>query len=562
MELPTVISDSKLWQRLGENTDLQRAVAQLRSTAEILASTISSSVPNFTDHSVRHMDALWTVADRVLTEDEIGSLSVGEAFLLGIAFYLHDIGMAFAASPEGLARVRESQQYRIFVARVRFAANDREWEELASKAEAQAVAHAVRKLHADAASILATAPIPGTSQFLLEPNIVREIWATTAGKMSSSHHWNLDQIERELGRQGTVPLGNVGKGDLAYVACILRLVDYAHINRDRASTLERALRQPLEPDSLLHWLAQEKIDGPERDGSELVYRSSSPIQDVDAWWLYFGMLSGLDREISAVRRYLDHRPPSQGRLSLERVRGASSPQEAAIFIQTSGFAPIEVNIRAGSIDRLVKLLGGETLYGAEPMAAVRELIQNARDAVMLKGAVAENDFERASFALPIIVKLDTKEPASLEVTDYGVGMSRRVMTDYLVSIASDYWTSEQFFTDFPSALDRGFKPAGKFGIGFVSVFMLGDQVQVESNRDGGERLRLTLRGVGRQGELRALAAPAGSGTSVKIRVNQEAVGRLKEFPELCKAFAPMLLHDLRVEVDGIATEIKQIWWRR
>jgi hypothetical protein len=353
----------------------------------------------------------------------------------------------------------------------------------------------------------------------------------------------------------------VGKGDLAYVACILRLVDYAHINRDRAPTLERALRQPLEPESLLHWLAQEKIDGPERDGSELVYRSSSPIQDVDAWWLYFEMLNGLDKEISAVRRYLDHRPSSKGRLSLERVRGASSPQDAAIFIQTSGFVPIEVNIRAGSIDRLVKLLGGETLYGAEPMAAVRELIQNARDAVMLKAAVAESDFERASFTLPITVKLDTKEPASLEMIDYGVGMSRRVMTDYLVSIASDYWTSEQFFTDFPSALDRGFKPAGKFGIGFVSVFMLGDQVQVESNRDGGERLRLTLRGVGRQGELRALPAPPGSGTSVKIRLNQEAVGRLKEFPELCKAYAPMLLHDLRVEIDGIATEIKKVWWK-
>lgn len=114
MELPATVNDSKLWQRLGENEDLQSVVRQLRQVAETLASSIAASVPNFTDHSIRHMDALWTVTDRVLTEAEINSLSVGEAFLIGVAFYLHDIGMAFAASPEGLAKVRESQPYRNF----------------------------------------------------------------------------------------------------------------------------------------------------------------------------------------------------------------------------------------------------------------------------------------------------------------------------------------------------------------------------------------------------------------------------------------------------------------
>ena len=38
---------------------------------------------------------------------------------------------------------------------------------------------------------------------------------------------------------------------------------------------------------------------------------------------------------------------------------------------------------------------------------------------------------------------------------------------------------------------KGFKSAGKFGIGFLSVFMLGDEVNVESNRTGEERYRLS-----------------------------------------------------------------------
>jgi hypothetical protein len=79
MELPVAVRDSKLWQRLAENGDLQTAVGQLRSTAVTVADRISSSVPNFTDHSVRHMDSLWTVTDSVMTENEINTLTIGEA---------------------------------------------------------------------------------------------------------------------------------------------------------------------------------------------------------------------------------------------------------------------------------------------------------------------------------------------------------------------------------------------------------------------------------------------------------------------------------------------------
>ena len=51
-------------------------------------------------------------------------------------------------------------------------------------------------------------------------------------------------------------------------------------------------------------------------------------------------------------------------------------------------------------------------------------------------------------------------------------MSQKVMTDYLISIASDYWTS-QFHIDFPRS-KHSFRSCRKFGIGFLSVFMLGD----------------------------------------------------------------------------------------
>lgn len=554
MELPKHIVESGLYSRLKEDEELLYGLTSMRSVAISLAETTYRTVPDFTNHTVRHMDALWWVADRVLTQDEIAQLTPAEAFLLSSGFYLHDIGMAYAATEAGVARIKDSNEYRGFIAALP------ENKRLDPKMEARAIAVAVRHLHADAAKELATHEVPGSEgRYLFEAKSFRAAWGPTCGEVASSHHWSISELDARFGPQGETPLPGNRRGDLLYVAACLRLIDYAHINRDRASSLDRAFRFPLSDESLVHWLAQENVDGPERDSDELVYHAAQPIADVDAWWLYYEMLNGLDGEIRGVKRLLNQRKEGHKRISLSGVRGAASPEQAVPFIQTSGFLPIEINLRTGSIDRLVELLAGETLYGPNPMAAVRELIQNARDAVMLKAEIATDEADKATLSLPIRISLNTKvKPPTLDVLDHGVGMTKTVMTDFLISIASDYWTS-QFAIDFPTAAEMGFKSAGKFGIGFLSVFMLGAEVTVESNRAGGERYRLSLRGVGRRGELRQLSPPPGSGTVVRVKLKASTLEGITPLDELVKTYAPTLPHALQVEVDGTRTDLPAGW---
>jgi hypothetical protein len=555
LDLPSTVTLSRLYSRLEEDRDLQSAALSLRSVARSLAETVARTVPGFTDHSIRHMDALWSITDQVLTTAEVTRLTIGEAFVLACSFYLHDIGMAYAATDAGITQIKSSPPYRSYLEAPGSTSSD------APLLEAKAIAYAVRCLHPGAAEALASKPVPGTEIYLLEQSI-RDSWGETCGRVAASHHWNLEKIERELRAAGTVPLPGGRTGDLGYVASVLRLVDYAHINRDRADKFDRAFRLSMEPESLTHWLAQENVDGPVRDGADLIYRAASPISDVDAWWLYYEMLKGLDEEIRTVRRYLDRRSSSYGRLSLQGVRGVTSPEEAAVFIPTAGFLPIEINLRTGSIERLVQLLAGESLYGPDPMAAVRELIQNARDAVALKAAIAANDFEKASLSIPIRIALKTSgSKPVLEITDPGVGMTRKVMTDFLLSIASDYWTT-QLHLDFPEARQKGFRPAGKFGIGFLSVFMLGDEVTVDSNRDGGERYHLHLHGVGRRGEIRTVPSPSGSGTAVRVVLRQPVVEILRPLEQLVRVYAPMLSHALEGDVDGQISSIPTGWLNR
>ncbi len=553
MELPAVLTNSRVYAQLAEDRELLSAVVALRSVAGSLADTVTRTVPTFTDHTLRHMDALWGIADKILLPAETDRLTPGEAFVLGCGFYLHDIGMAYAATDAGLEQVQRSPVYTGFLGKAPPESQAK------VSLQAAALAYAVRTLHAGVATELATKPIPGTEIYLFDNKQIREAWGETCGRVAASHHWSLDRVERELGATEVIPLPGGHQGDLGFVASLLRLIDYAHINRQRAFKIDRAFRQSLEQESLIHWLAQESVDGPERDGGDLVYHAAVPIANVDAWWLYYEMLKGLDEEIRNVRHYLDRRLASHGRLSLQGVRGATSPDEAVAFIGTNGFLPIEVNLRTGSIEKLVQLLAGETLYGPDPMTAVRELIQNSRDAVMLKATVAESPFEKASLTIPIRIAMRTEESGGvLEVIDAGVGMTRKVMTDYLITIASDYWTS-QFHTDYPAARDRGFQPAGRFGIGFLSVFMLGDEVTVESNRNGGERYQLQLRGVGRRGEIRSRPSQSGSGTAVRVRLRQSVVPSLRELAQLVRVYAPTLPHMVEVDVDGQTVTIPVDW---
>jgi hypothetical protein len=94
MEFPSIVSNGRLFSKLTEDTELLAILRPLRCVVAALAETTGRSVPHYTDHTIRHMDALWSVAEQVLTQIEIDCLTPAEAFLLGCGFYLHDIGMA------------------------------------------------------------------------------------------------------------------------------------------------------------------------------------------------------------------------------------------------------------------------------------------------------------------------------------------------------------------------------------------------------------------------------------------------------------------------------------
>lgn len=63
-------------------------------------------MPQFTVHDITHIDALWDMADIILPPElEINPV---EAFILGGAFLIHDLGMGGVAYNNGLDKIKNS----------------------------------------------------------------------------------------------------------------------------------------------------------------------------------------------------------------------------------------------------------------------------------------------------------------------------------------------------------------------------------------------------------------------------------------------------------------------
>jgi Histidine kinase-, DNA gyrase B-, and HSP90-like ATPase len=546
------IEATKLWKKIATDPELGAAITSLRRNVESLAPSIKEILPGFTDHSIRHFDHLWKVADRIISDAEFDRMTVSEAFVLGGALYVHDLGMAYGVTIGGRQRLTQSVEYA--AAFVRFEEAGRQSPEL------EAFAEVSRVLHAKQAHEIAINKIPGLDRHLIEQKEIRDIWGAIIGEIAASHHWSIAELKEKLGKRGHQPLGDLGSGDLCYVAALLRVLDFSDMSRERARPFERRMREPLSTLSTAHWDAQENIAGPLREDNYLVFSSLRPIASVEGWWTFYEMASGLDNEILELGEILQTRMCSADRFQLKGVKNVRTPQAFSTLVETAGFEPVDVRFRPDSISRIVYILGGESLYGKDPYAPIRELLQNATDAFSLYRAWAEAEGAQVEVPKIDIRVLDSSEGDRwLEVSDNGIGMTETVITKYLLSIGSSYWKSDDFFRDFAKIDRKKIHPVGKFGIGFLSVFMLGDEIEVTTQRRFGAGFRLKMNGAGHRGALEKLTNMSRPGTTVRIKLKDGGLDGAN-LAQFMRERAPMIRLPVTLFVRGKETAVQPNWW--
>lgn len=464
--------------------ELRSSFLKFRENTSHLVTQIAKQLPGLTQHEISHLDALWEVGSLICGDNYL--LNPLEAFVFGGAVLLHDSALCFEAYDNGIIGVRDTITWKDSYSIAKEEGNN------ISDDACKAIADfsALRYLHSKQAEKLTEKSWldPETNQpiFLIENVNLRKHLGVLIGQIAASHHWDIDEVASRLHSQVNAPnpFPIEWRIDPIKIACLLRCSDAAHLDNERAPDFLHALikRQGI---SLKHWQAQNKLarvdlDKSDESKSTIIFMStrSFPESESDAWWIAYDSACIVDKEIRSSNALLAPRLGLNNQFQVKKVKGIESPEIMSKLVTTDGWTPTRAEIHVGNIEGLVKSLGGEKLYGAgcdKLHVVVRELIQNARDSIQARRALDP------SYEGKITVKLSKVEDKNwLFVEDDGVGMTKRVLTGPLLDFGTSFWASSLVQNEFPGLKSSKFKPIGKFGIGFFSIFMIASEVCVTS----------------------------------------------------------------------------------
>ena len=177
------------------------------------------------------------------------------------------------------------------------------------------------------------------------------------------------------------------------------------------------------------------------------------------------------------------------------------------------------------VSQLLQLIV-HSLY-SHPEIFLRELISNSSDALdKLRHLTLTDDKYKALVgngidALRIDLTLD-EDKKTLTISDTGIGMSEEDLVSHLGTIARS--GTKNFLAQLSGDAKKDSNLIGQFGVGFYSVFMVADKVEVFS-RKAGEEKTYKWTSDGKTGfdieEATGSDARSAAGTTVVIHFNEE-----------------------------------------
>ncbi|MFY9820772.1 MAG: hypothetical protein WAM82_05285 [Thermoanaerobaculia bacterium] len=317
-----------------------------------------------------------------------------------------------------------------------------------------------------------------------------EGWVEDLVRLCQSHHEDYSDLvkdtfdPRPVGRHGEVV-------HLRYLACVLRVADILDVDPERTPAVLFQHRNIADKDkSIIYWWKDHEVSV-NPDGPALVVhaRPSSAVVE-----------KAVRDTAEAIRRELE----TCGRLGREKPFPycsfrASNPlphkwtfpesTQLQVRPRNDDYVYIDGAFRPDTT-KLLELLSGIQLY-KEPLTAVRELLQNAFDAVKeqialerLEGDPTDSTRVDAITKLHVVeLRFEEREGRSwLLCTDSGVGMTRAIIEKYLLVSGSSRRHDILALERRCEAVGFNLGRTGQFGIGVLSFFMLADDVEIRTRR--------------------------------------------------------------------------------
>ena len=464
---------TELWKRtLGERSGdgAQAARAHLREQlrrawqrAGQLAEQLRSAYPALKIQGGSRFDALWERVDLLLGREY--PLNAAEAFVLGGALIIYDLGPVLAGWPGGEVELRKTQEWKDSLATSIRRETDRAptpnemaypTEEYVQRATEDAL-HLLAVKQARKLGLMQWKGPGGEELYLIEEAGLRQQFGEILGELAYSHDWDVAEVGRVFSArrlEAPAPSPADWTVDTLKVAAALRAADTLLVEERR-----RKLSRP----TLVH--------------DRLLYTAGEPFArgEAEMFWACFEALRKIDRDLHDVDVLLSS--SGRPRFLARGVVDADDATRLATHVRTQGWMPVDARVHVSDVPSLIAQIGGAQLYRKDPSVPLRELIQNAADAIRARRALAGLKSDWGT----ITVRVGRDSNGRwIEVADSGLGMTERVLTRHLLDFGTSYWMTEDMRRDYPGLAASGFVPAGRFGIGFFSVFMWGERLRVVS----------------------------------------------------------------------------------
>ena len=543
---PTSLKDTRLWKKLDsgfgghEGEDAKKLAQYLLDPCQEARDRMKafpSLHAQYTLHDEAHLLRVTELMALVMPRETLDELNPVEIAMLILTAYLHDQGMVL--ENEELDGIRSGSDPDFEVFRQNWEAAHPNLRELRrdrregtpTTGEARTAARAERELE----DALLTDFVRRTHGERSE-RFVRERYGddprlTVAGrplaflvaKLCRSHAEPASLLTPENGFHHDEPVGTYPV-NMPYLGLVLRLADILDFDRDRTpDSLYRTIRFTSGV-SLAEWAKHRSVQGWSIGPSVIRYKVECDHPAYERAVREF--MDWVDAELGAAQslvRLFPRGTPGYYTFDLPaRVdRSRIGPRDDAYI-----YHDLEFSL---SRDEIVRLFMTERLYQS-PSLCVRELVQNGMDALRHRRALLKRDrgIDWRDGRVAFEHAIDPRGREVLRCTDNGVGMDEDIVRRFLAKVGRSYYRSPEFEQERASFADAraDFDPTSRFGIGFMSCFMLGDDVTIHTRRDLGPRLGegrpLVVEVNGLGGLLTVREGPPGQpvGTTVEVVVRE------------------------------------------
>jgi hypothetical protein len=274
------------------------------------------------------------------------------------------------------------------------------------------------------------------------------------------------------------PVGDT-TADLQFVAGCLRLADILDFDRERTPAVLYYYFLPAglnisEDRSAFEWSKHMSISHWHIQKDTLLFRGRCRNHMVHHGIIHFCRI--IKEEILATLSIFN----------ADTIRSFVLPNDVTTDIHAEGYTYVPYRFELDE-DRIYRLLMGGSIYN-DPLHAIRELLQNAVDACALRDALSRLYNRGMTPSSSERIHLIYSEPAfdhdcaTLEIIDTGTGMDESIIRNWFLKVGRSYYSSADF-NRFRLSLRKqnlDFAPVSEFGIGFLSTFLLSEQVDIET----------------------------------------------------------------------------------